>query len=60
MSLKSEAPSTVDRFIHEVGVPYELLTDNAPELVSGEWEKKCKSKEIKQLFTGPHSPWQVL
>ena len=58
MSLKSQAPSALDRFIHEVGVPHELLTDNAPELVAGEWKKKCKSKEMKQQFTEPHSPWQ--
>ena len=35
MILKSEAPDALHNFIHGVGIPHELLTDNAPELING-------------------------
>jgi len=58
MPARSSAPKALDRFLHEIGVPPELLTDNAPELVEGEWAKLCRRHNIKQKFTEPYSPWQ--
>jgi len=58
MPTRSSAPKALDRFLHEVGVPPELLTDNAPELVAGEWSKLCKRYNVKQRATEPYSPWQ--
>jgi len=39
IKLKSHAYHSLDRFIHEVGVPTELLTDGAKELTQSEWSK---------------------
>ena len=58
MKLKSDAPDALHKFVHDVGVPHELLTDNAPELIHGEWKKRCRKYQIYQKFTEPHSPWQ--
>lgn len=55
---RSSTPKSLDRFFHEVGVPCEMLTDNAPELVQGEWSKMCSRHYVKQKFTEPYSPWQ--
>ena len=58
MQAKSDAPYALDRFIHEVGVPQQILTDNAAELTSGEWEKIVKKHHMRHKLTEPHSPWQ--
>lgn len=58
MPSRHEAPQALDRFLHEVGVPIELLTDGAPGLVKGEWSKIYKRHFIHQRATKPHSPWQ--
>ena len=39
MTAKSEASTMLKRFLHEVGIPSSILTDNAKELVSAEWKK---------------------
>ena len=36
MQSRSHAPQALDRFFHEVGLPLEMLTDNAPEFLEGE------------------------
>ena len=58
MKHKSDAHHALDTFIHEVGIPEEMLTDNAKELHLGEWGKTCRRRRIRQLTTEPHSPWQ--
>lgn len=55
---KSDAYHALDRFLHEIGVPMEMLTDGARELVMSEWGKICRKHKIYQVQTEPHSPWQ--
>ena len=55
---KSAAPDALNRFIHEYGVPIEMLTDGAKELHLGDWQKRCKLHNIAMCQTEPHSPWQ--
>ena len=55
---KSHAHHALDRFIHEVGVPTEMLTDGASELIQSEWGTICKRFNIYQVTTEPYSPWQ--
>jgi len=58
MRSKSEAHHTLMRFIHDVGVPKDLLTDQAPEEMRGEWGQIVKKYRIRQKTTEAHSPWQ--
>ena len=58
MQHKFEAPEALHRFIDEVGIPSEILTDGAPELKYAGWKKLCQRYRIKQLQTEPESPWQ--
>ena len=58
MQSRSHAPHALDRFFHEVGLPSEMLIDNAPEFVEGEWYNLCLKYYVKQRFTEPHTPWQ--
>lgn len=55
---KNDAHHTLDSFIHDIGIPEEMLTNNAKELHVGEWDKTCKRWKIRQLTTEPNSPWQ--
>jgi hypothetical protein len=58
IKLKSHAHHTLDRFLHEVGIPIELLTDGAKELIVADWGNLCRKHRIHQTTTEPHSPWQ--
>ncbi len=58
MKSKSNAHHSLDRFLHDVGVPQELLTDGAKELIHTEWGKTCRRHKIHQVTTEPYSPWQ--
>jgi len=58
MRLKSEAPNALKCFLQEVGTPHVLHSDNAKELMQGEWRKVCNDFSIKTTYTEPHSPWQ--
>ena len=55
---KSEAPEALALFIHEVGIPTEILSDGASELTKGNFAKRCQMHNIRQRTTKPHSPWQ--
>ena len=55
---KSDAPSALDRFLHDVGIPSQLLTDGAKELHLGQWGQTCQRFTIPQKLTEPYSPWQ--
>ena len=58
MKGKKESHLALHRFLHEIGVPSELHTDGAGELVHGEWNALCQRYKIYRTYTEPHSPWQ--
>jgi len=58
MCLKSEAPTALKNFIRDVGIPQTIHSDNAKELMQGEWKKVCNDFMIFTTYTEPHSPWQ--
>ena len=41
MKQKLHAHHALNRFLHEVGIPPEMLTDGALELTKSEWGKTC-------------------
>ena len=55
---KGDAGSTFHRFIEEVGIPSEILSDGAPELTLSHFGKTCQKYRILQTCTEPNSPWQ--
>ena len=54
---KRHAHHALNKLIHEVGVPNELLTDGAKELTLGEWGKTCRKQNIHMETTEPHLSW---
>ena len=58
INAKSKADHALDRFLHEVGIPTEILTDGALELTKSDWGKLCRKHKIKQITTEPHTPRQ--
>ena len=58
MTRRGQAADTLHRFIEEVGVPGEMLTDGAPELLSSAWRGLCQKHRIPMAKTEPDSPWQ--
>ena len=58
MKGKKESHLALNRFLHEIGVPSELHTDGAGEMVHGEWNTLCQRYKIYRTYTEPHSPWQ--
>ena len=55
---KSHAHHALDRFLHEVGIPTEMLTNGAQELTVSERGKSCRKHKIRQITTEPHTPRQ--
>jgi hypothetical protein len=41
-----------------VGIPQTIHSDNAKELMQGEWKEICNEFMINTTYTEPHSPWQ--
>ena len=58
MERKGEASDALHRFIDEVGIPSEILSDGAPELSYAGWRDLCRTYQIIQRKTEPESPWQ--
>ena len=58
MQSKAEAYDALNTFIHEVGIPHELHSDNAKELMEGRFKQICRDYGIKTTYSEPHSPWQ--
>ena len=58
MKGKKESHLALNRFLHEIGIPSELHTDGAGEMVHGEWNTLCQRYKIYRTYTEPHSPWQ--
>ena len=56
--MKSHAPMSLDRIIHDVGIISELLTDGDKELYLGKWGKTCPRYRIHQRLTKPHYSWK--
>jgi Reverse transcriptase (RNA-dependent DNA polymerase) len=48
------------QFIHDVGVPNTLISDNAPEEIYGRARDTCTKYRINVKTIVPHSPWQNL
>jgi hypothetical protein len=55
---KSETHDTLYTFIHEVGIPEHIHSDDAKEVMEGKFKKICRDYGIKTTYTEPHSPWQ--
>ena len=60
MKSRKDAHRTLDKFLHEIGVPSELHSDGAEELIHGEWDSMCQKHTIYRTYNEPHSPWQNL
>jgi len=58
MKQKSEAVDTLSKFIHDVGIPHAIHSDDAPELMQGKFKQLCKDYHIQTSYTEPYSPWQ--
>jgi len=58
MKTKAETSDTLSKFIHEVGIPHSLHSDDAPELMHGQFKQVCKEYNINTTYTEPYSPWQ--
>ena len=58
MSPKSDANEALDKFIHHIGVPSEILTDGPLELHKSQWGKTCVKHSIMQSLTEPDTPKQ--
>ena len=58
MHTKSETHESLNAFIHKVGIPYELHSDHAKELIEGKFKQVCKDYGIKTTQSEPHSLWQ--
>jgi hypothetical protein len=41
-----------------VGIPSEIHSDDAKELIEGKFRQLCKEYGIKTSYTEPHSLWQ--
>ena len=50
----------LDKFLHEIGVPSELHSDGAEELIHGHWDTICQRHKIYRTRNEPHSPWKNL
>ncbi len=58
MKTKTETSVSLSAFIHEVGIPDSLHSDNAKELTHGKFKTICKEYMISTSYTELHSPWQ--
>jgi hypothetical protein len=58
MKQKSDAPDTLKMFDQDVGIPPSMHTDNAQELVQGEFSKLNRKMSTKQTSIEPKTPNQ--
>ena len=58
MTTESEAPLGLMSYIHEVGIPSKIHTDNAKIETLCDWKKTTQEFHIKTSTTEPYSPWQ--
>jgi hypothetical protein len=57
---KGQRPDTLMQFIHDVGVPNTLISNNAPEEIHGRARDTCTKFRINVKTIVSHSPWQSL
>ena len=57
LTRKNKVGGSLMSFIHDVGVPRDLVTVGANEETLGEWEETQKKFFIRQYVTEPHSQW---
>ena len=58
MKLRSQTHEALSAFIHEVGIPSSIHSDDAKELMMGKFKELCKEFHIPCTYTEPYSPWQ--
>jgi hypothetical protein len=58
MKAESAADQGLAEFIHNIGIPAQLHTDNAKVETLSKWKKLTSSHWIKTTVTEPYSPWQ--
>jgi hypothetical protein len=58
MKAKSEVSDSLSKFLHKVGIPNAIHSDDAPELMHGRFKQICKEYGINTTYTEPYSPWQ--
>ena len=58
MNREAKAHDTFTAFIHEIGVPHELHSDNAKVQLLGEFRQKFQKHEVHLSATESQSPWQ--
>jgi hypothetical protein len=56
MEAKSDAGDSLQAFIHEIGIPHTLHTDDAKQLTHGKFKKLCSDYVIPFTLTEPYSP----
>jgi hypothetical protein len=57
MKSKDQAHSTLDLLFHCEGVPAEIISDGAKELVQGEFRRKVRAAGAHAKEIEPYSPW---
>ena len=60
MSLKSSVDDILDKYIHRIGIPSEILMDGALELHRSKWIKTCVKHSIMKSLAKPNTPKQNL
>jgi hypothetical protein len=58
MRSKSEAPTALQEFIRDVGIPDHIHSNGAKEMTLGAWKKTCYEAGIRMTNTEKGSPWQ--
>ena len=58
MKTENQAHEALNAFVNEVGIMYELHSENAKTLFQGEMAKKIRQFKIYQTFSKPYSQWQ--
>jgi hypothetical protein len=58
MKTKGETADTLSTFIHDIGIPHAIHSDDAKELMQGRFRSICKDYSIPCTSTEPYSPWQ--
>jgi hypothetical protein len=58
MKTKGEAGDALLEFIRDIGIPSEVVTDDAKELTARRWKIVAQEHQIAQRITEPYSPYQ--
>jgi hypothetical protein len=58
MKTKGETADTLSAFIHKIGIPHAIHSDDAKELTQGRFRSICKDYSIPCTSAEPYSPWQ--